>query len=93
VEFEWDDSKNRANKAKHGVTFETAARVFLDPFAAIEPDRFAQGEARWLATGLVDGRQLLVVVHTTRNRDGTEVIRIISARSALGHERRRYESR
>jgi uncharacterized DUF497 family protein len=30
-EFEWDDAKARANLAKHGVPFDYAARVFLDP--------------------------------------------------------------
>ena len=28
--FEWDDEKARANIKKHGIDFETAARVFAD---------------------------------------------------------------
>lgn len=28
--FEWDEEKNRANKRKHGISFETAAYVFED---------------------------------------------------------------
>ena len=29
--FEWDENKNKINKKKHdGVSFEIAARVFLD---------------------------------------------------------------
>jgi uncharacterized DUF497 family protein len=31
--FEWDDAKAAENLAKHGVGFETASRVFTDPFA------------------------------------------------------------
>ena len=31
-EFEWDITKARSNLQKHGVTFEEAAEVFLDPF-------------------------------------------------------------
>jgi uncharacterized DUF497 family protein len=31
VRFEWDDRKNESNLKKHGVDFETAALVFLDP--------------------------------------------------------------
>ena len=27
---EWDDEKNEINKRKHGISFETAAEVFLD---------------------------------------------------------------
>ncbi|MCF7855902.1 MAG: BrnT family toxin, partial [Candidatus Pacebacteria bacterium] len=30
LQFEWDEAKNRANKRKHGVTFEEAQTVFLD---------------------------------------------------------------
>jgi uncharacterized DUF497 family protein len=30
VRFEWDECKNAANLAKHGVSFETAALVFED---------------------------------------------------------------
>jgi len=32
-EFEWDDEKAGENFRKHGVTVETAAGAFLDPFA------------------------------------------------------------
>jgi uncharacterized DUF497 family protein len=28
--FEWDDAKDRANRAKHGVTFRLAQTAFLD---------------------------------------------------------------
>ena len=31
MQFEWDDEKNRINKKKHGISFETAAKVFTDP--------------------------------------------------------------
>jgi hypothetical protein len=31
-EFEWDTNKSLSNIDKHGVTFEEAAEVFLDPF-------------------------------------------------------------
>ena len=27
----WDESKNRSNLRKHGISFDTAVRVFLDP--------------------------------------------------------------
>jgi uncharacterized DUF497 family protein len=32
-EFEWDDIKATANFKKHGVDFERAATVFLDPLS------------------------------------------------------------
>jgi uncharacterized DUF497 family protein len=30
-EFDWDDAKARGNVVKHGLPFDYAARVFLDP--------------------------------------------------------------
>ncbi len=39
IRFEWDPAKAEANLRKHGVSFETAARVFSDPFALSEQDR------------------------------------------------------
>jgi len=95
--FEWDAAKNLANRRKHGVDFETALRVFADPFALSEQDRVEEGEPRWQTIGLVEGRLLLLVAHTVRE-DGddetgeeVDVIRIISARKADRRERRRYE--
>lgn len=32
-DFEWDPQKAESNKKKHGVNFEEAATVFLDPMA------------------------------------------------------------
>jgi uncharacterized DUF497 family protein len=31
LKFEWDEEKNAKNKKKHGVSFETAKRIFFDP--------------------------------------------------------------
>jgi Ribonuclease toxin, BrnT, of type II toxin-antitoxin system len=36
IRFEWDESKNRTNQRKHGVSFEIAARVFLDPLHCLD---------------------------------------------------------
>ncbi len=33
--FEWDTAKALANRRKHGVSFEEAATVFLDPMARL----------------------------------------------------------
>ena len=44
IQFEWDEGKNRANRLKHGVSFETAALVFDDPFALMHQDRVVDGE-------------------------------------------------
>ena len=85
--FEWNAHKASANLAKHVVSFETARRVFDDPFAVDIEDRSANyGEVRrrivWLGNGLV-----LTVIYTERS----EVIRIISARKATRAERKEYD--
>jgi uncharacterized DUF497 family protein len=85
MEFEWDPAKAQANFEKHGVAFAKAARVFLDPTLIERDDQDAVGERRFNALGIVAGR-LLVVTYTMTG----DVIRLISARGAQAHERRRY---
>ncbi|MDR2471277.1 MAG: BrnT family toxin [Treponema sp.] len=80
--FEWDEEKNAVNIAKHGVGFEEAIAVFLDPLVIEEFDSSHSDvyEERWRAYGRV--HKLLVVTFT--ERDG--VTRIISARRATKME-------
>ena len=89
--FEGDDNKAASNLRKHGISFQTAARVFTDPFLLKEQDRIENGEYRWQTIGYADGHLLLLVAHTVINEDGGEVIRIISARKTEPKERKRYE--
>ena len=85
-EFEWDDAKAAQNYADHGVTFDAAKEVFKDPFAIERlDDRRDYGEDRYSILGMVEGR-ILYIAYTLRNGR----IRIISARGAEPHERRRY---
>jgi len=88
MRFEWDEDKNRRNLLKHDVRFETAALVFDDPYILTERDLSAEGEERWKTLGSVAPGVVLFVVHTWFERDGEEVIRIISARSAESRERK-----
>jgi len=90
MRFEWDPDKARRNRAKHGVTFELARRVFADPLCAIFPDRFVDGEQRWHAIGTVGSSTILVVIHVYPEEDKDDRIRIIGARRATPHEIRRY---
>ncbi|MET3560926.1 uncharacterized DUF497 family protein [Bartonella japonica] len=58
----------------------------------LNQDRIENGEYRWQTLGLVDGFLLLLVAHTVHDdKDGIEVIHIISARRANLKERKRYE--
>jgi uncharacterized DUF497 family protein len=92
TKFEWSLAKAESNLRKHRVSFETARLVFSDPFAIVDQDRIENGELRRQTLGVVDGYLLLLVAHTEReDEDGTEVIRIISARRAESKERKRYE--
>jgi len=89
--FEWDEVKAASNYRKHGIRFEEAARVFDDPFHLSIQDRYENGEYRWQSIGMVRGCMMVVVAHTTRFEDGTEIIRLISSRRAERRELRRYE--
>ncbi|WP_144574036.1 BrnT family toxin [Agrobacterium sp. DE0009] len=84
--FEWNDRKALTNLAKHGVSFETARKVFDDPFAVDIEDRSANyGEVRRRIVGVGNGL-ILTVIYTERS----ELIRIISARKATRAERKEY---
>lgn len=55
MRFEWDEEKNRRNRAKHKVSFETAKTVFDDPHVLSIQDRVIEGEERWQTVGMVAG--------------------------------------
>lgn len=90
VGFDWDPRKNEANRAKHGIGFETALTAFDDPHAwlAVDERHSSASEVREILIGESDAG-VLVVIFTVRE-SGT-LLRIISARKASGRERRRYE--
>jgi uncharacterized DUF497 family protein len=73
--FEWDAGKDRANQAKHGVTFEVARRAFLDSHRVILEDlKHSAQEPRYYCLGRVDGG-ILTVRFTWR----AGIIRLIGA--------------
>ena len=90
IHFQWDEKKNRANKKKHGVSFEDAQSVFHDTNARLigDPDH-SDYEDRFILLGMSETLALLVVCHCYR-QEGS-VIRIISARKAKRHEIKTYE--
>jgi uncharacterized DUF497 family protein len=84
--FEWDEAKAAENYAKHGVSFETAIKVFRDPFAIERlDDRDDYGEERFILIGTAE-EGVVTVVYTERNGR----FRIISARRATRHEQDDY---
>ena len=86
--YEWNAAKARANLQKHGVSFEEAATVFLDPLALTfsDPDH-SPGEEREITIGNTGAQWVVLVSHCQRG-DRT---RIISARKATRKERKQYE--
>ena len=88
MNIEWDEKKNQLNIKKHGVSFELAAHVFIDPLRKeiYDAKHSRLGEDRIIVIGLAENRLLLV----SFTEPDTETIRIISARKAKKHERRNY---
>ena len=94
MKFEWDRKKETINIQRHGITFEQASYVFADPFALNKyDDEHSEDEDRWILLGKSLSETVLVVVHTFRDIDGIEFVRIISARKATKRERQVYKER
>jgi len=89
VEFEWDSEKDKANQAKHGVSFDWAKAAFSDPRKIVIADEAhsTPTERRFFCIGEIEGA-VVTVRFTTRR--GT--IRIFGA--GLWREgKKRYERR
>ena len=88
MHFTWDPLKARSNWRKHGVSFEEAATVFVDPLARVhdDPDH-SVGERREIIVGVSTAGRLLLVSFTERG----EAVRVIHARVTNSRERKRHE--
>ncbi len=88
MDFEWDETKARANEKKHHVSLLEAAEVFGDEYSSCvrDPDH-SHDEERYLLFGVSSRGHHLVVSYTERS----DRIRIISARLVTRQERRAYE--
>jgi uncharacterized DUF497 family protein len=59
--FEWDETKDRANRAKHGVSFVVAQTAFFDPRRVVAEDLDHSGaEPRYFCFGKVAGGVMTV---------------------------------
>jgi uncharacterized protein len=90
--FEWDPTKARQNEKKHGVTFDRAATIFLDPQAlSLFDEEHRQEEDRWITLGVDRTGIVLVVCHTYREEtEASARIRIFSARKPTRNEAKQY---
>ena len=94
MQFEWDPKKEEINIRKHGITFGQASYVFADPHALNKYDEeHSENEDRWLLVGKSMDEVILVVVHTFKDQDDMDLVRIISARKATRNESRDYQRR
>jgi uncharacterized protein len=77
-----------ATERSHGVRFEEAVTVFMDPLARLydDPDH-SLSELRFLLVGLSLAGRMLLVVHAERG----DTIRIISARRTSAREQKEFE--
>lgn len=88
MKFEWDDAKDRANMARHGIGFRTAILVFEDPDRLESYDAaHSLEEDRYLTIGRIGETFVVVTVVYTERHD---TIRIISARVATKTEKEAY---
>lgn len=81
MRYEWDETKNAANRRKHGIGFEEMAGFDWD-FAALLDVHAVDFEARELWAGPI-GDRLCAVVTTERHGN---TIRIVSLRRATSTE-------
>ena len=66
MDFEWDINKNAANIKKHGISFEMAAKVFLDEkrIERYDAEHSSIDEHRYKTIGMVN--KVLTVIYTER---------------------------
>ncbi len=92
VIIDWDSNKTSENIKKHGISFEQAQEIFLDPLhLSILDERFSYFEERWITMGSAQSGDVIVVAHLYFVEEPEERIRIISARRTTPQERRQYE--
>jgi len=86
MDFEYDPAKSRSNRAKHGLDFVEAQRLWDDPDVLEIPAK-TRDEPRFLVIGKIDGRHWSGVI-TYRD----DKLRIISVRRSRAEEVTLYES-
>ena len=88
MRFEWDPEKDKANQAKHGVSFSEAKDIFLGGVDCLEifDGLHSADEDRFISIGQI-GKGVVVVAWTERDED---TIRIIHAQMASKDEQYRY---
>ena len=87
MKFAWHEEKRIRNIEKHGYDFIRAPELFAGDHARKRANYGKDGEERWMAVGLIQGRYA-TAIYTMR--DGA--IRMISLRSARHGERQEHQN-
>jgi len=85
VKVEWDPQKAASNKRKHAISFQEAVTCFADPAGLLLQDEVHP--ERLVLIGVSEKPRVLTVFAELAD----DIVRIITARKATIHERRRYE--
>ncbi|WP_312588993.1 BrnT family toxin [Comamonas terrigena] len=85
MRYTFDHAKQAANVAKHGIFFSAADDFEWETALVLVDDRYAYGETRFTAAGLI-GERLHVMVFNLRETE----VRIISLRRANRREVKHY---
>jgi hypothetical protein len=85
--FEFDKNKSESNKRKHGISFESARKLWKDPQRVEVPSIWVE-ETRILLIAKLE-KEIWAAIYTLRNKK----IRIISVRKARNNEKKVYHSR
>ena len=88
--FTWDSEKAEKYSRKHGITFEEACQVIINPIQLIE-DASHEEEQRWSVISYALSERLAFPIYVVIADAGEDGWRIVSARKATPTERSRYE--
>lgn len=84
--IEYDDTKNRINIAKHGLSFNAVEYFEWNSAIIVEDNRADYGEKRYRALGMINDRLHGIAFVIRRKK-----IRVISLRKANKREEKQYE--
>ena len=86
MEFEFDEPKNRTNKARHGIDFIEAQALWED-VDVLEVPAKTEDEPRAIVIGKIGNKHWPAIITWRKDR-----IRIISVRRSRQEEQELYES-
>jgi uncharacterized DUF497 family protein len=87
MNFQWNETKNRANIRKHGFHFAEAEEMFRGALLVRPDTRDHYEERRWIGIGMIHSRVAFVAFVELLD----DTIRVISVRKANHEEREEYE--